>query len=129
MTLAVFRRRAAFAAAWAALVWEGAAAVLWHALAFPPPFVVLALRGVWERTGDPWRGATLAVSVLLTLAFALRGALAGRWPKARDARRRVEIDSELKGRPFEALDDSPVAADPTARALWRAHQARMREAL
>jgi hypothetical protein len=129
MTLAVLRRRAAFTAAWAALIWERAAAVLWPALAFPAAFVVLALLGVWERTGDPARAIALAASIAAVVAFAWRGVVSAPWPRARHARRRVEIDSELEGRPFEALDDAPVAPDPTARTLWRAHQGRMRAAL
>jgi hypothetical protein len=129
MTLTVLRRRTAFVAAWAALIWERAAALLWPALAFPAAYLVLALVGLWDRVGDPWRAIALVVSVLAFLGFAWRGAVSSRWPRAKDARRRVEIDSNLQGRPFEALDDAPVAADPSSRALWRVHQQRMRESL
>jgi len=129
MSTGPFKRRVALAAARAALVWERAVKVWWPALAFPAAFTVLALFGLWTRIGDPWRGAALTAALVLAAVTAWRGWRAGPWPTAHDVQRRVEQDSGLAGRPFEALNDTPVSADPNARALWRAHRDRMEREL
>lgn len=124
-----FRRTLAVAQAWAALFWERNARVWWPALALPAAFAALALFGVWDRFGDPWRLIALVAAAAGATGLIARGLVRGRWPGPAAARRRVEEDSGLGGRPFEALQDEPVEADPAARALWRAHQQRMRASL
>lgn len=116
--------------AYAALLWERAARVWWPAVAFPAAFAVLAAFGLWDRVGDPWR-ALAAGATLLGVAMSLRGGLfrGGPWPSLAAARRRVEEDSELAERPYEALEDAPAQGDAWGGALWRAHQARMRARL
>lgn len=132
MTPRLIRRRAALAVARAALLWERAVAVWWPALAFPALFAVLAVAGLWARLGDPWRALALVASLAAAGAFAWRGWRSAPWPSSRDVRRRLEDDSALAGRPFEALEDTPAGPanqDPRARALWRAHRARVERAL
>ncbi len=123
------RRNRALAGARFALLWERGVRVAWPALAAPMLYAAAAMAGVWNLLGDPWRAVVLGATVLITLVLAVRGARRGPWPTRHDMQRRVEEDSGLTGRPFEALEDRAVAADPAARALWRAHQVRMAAAL
>lgn len=108
------------------LLWERAAPVLIGPAAMIALYVILALVGVFERIGDPWR--LLAALSFLTggAAWATPALRSFRWPTQSDAERRVEEDSALKGRPFEALRDEPATGESV---LWLAHRARMRAAL
>jgi len=115
-------RRTPVRLAWAALLWERAAPVLAGPLLALGVFLVLALFGVFERTGDPVRA--LALAAALIAAFV---SLRVSWPHftaptLRQAERRVEADSAISGRPYEALRDAPVSGDA---GLWAAHRARM----
>ncbi len=121
------RRAVRFAAL--ALQWERTARVVWPTIAFPTAYVILALFGVWDALADPWRAIALATTVFATSLFFVIGVISLPWPRARDARRRVEQDSELAHRPFEALHDRPANADLQAQAIWQAHQERMRHEL
>lgn len=129
MSFSALRRALAMAVAWSALLWETAVGVLWPAVVIPGLFAALALFGLWERLGDPARAAAYATAIIWAGVFIWRGARRARWPGRESALRRVEEDTGLHGRPFESLSDAPVTADPAGRALWRAHQARMRAAL
>ena len=111
--------------AWCALMWERAVPVVWPGLAWTAGFAVLALLGLWELIGDPWRAvyalATLAAAIWLT-----RKGLGGfAWPQMEDVARRVEEDSGISARPHEALLDTPPTDDPVALQVWHEHQARM----
>ncbi len=117
------------AGAFAALTWERLARVIWPAAVAPALYAIAALAGVWTTLGDPARAVAAGVTALLTAGLALRGLGAGPWPTLEAARRRVEADNALSGRPFEALTDQPSSDDPAAQALWRAHQARMTRSL
>lgn len=109
-----------------ALLWERAAPVLAGPLGMIALYAVLSLAGLIERMGDPWR-AVLALSLLVIgAAFAAPAVRAFRWPSRSDAQRRVEADSQLAGRPFEALEDEPATGEAP---LWLAHRERMRESL
>ena len=125
-TLTLMKRRAPVYVAWTALLWERSAAVLAGPAAVLAAYVILAVFGVFERLGDPVR----AVSLLAATVF---GALLVRIaltrfspPRLEDAERRVEADSKLVGRPYEALRDAPAAGDEP---LWRAHRERMEASL
>ncbi len=116
------RTRAALFKARAALLWERTAPVLAGPLAALGVYVLLALGGAFERLGDPVRLLAF-LALIVAGGFAVRLALAGfSAPTQRDAERRVEDDSGLTDRPFEALADAPAAGDD---ALWDAHRARM----
>jgi len=106
----------------AALVWERAAPVLAGPLAAFGIYVGLALYGAFEQFGDPLRLVVLAVLAAAGAWSARAGLLAFRWPDRRDAERRVEEDSGLAGRPYEALHDRPASG---GEAMWEAHRARM----
>ena len=108
--------------AWLALAWERAAPVLVWPLAGLGVYLALALFGVFERFGDPWR-VLAALAIVIACALLARRSLRGfSWPGRRDAQRRVEADSGLIHREFEALEDHPATGNP---ALWQAHRARM----
>ena len=119
-------RRPPIARARAALIWERLASVLWPALGFITLFALLAVFGLWERLGDPWRALALLGALGASGLYAWRAAQGFRWPGETDALRRIEDDSELNGRPFEALRDAPAASGRAQDALWTAHQARVK---
>ncbi|PWE16351.1 hypothetical protein DDZ18_13080 [Marinicauda salina] len=106
----------------AALVWERAAPVLAGPLAVIGVYAGLALFGVFERLGDPARALTALALAAIGGFAAVRAARRFTWPARRDAERRVEEDSRLADRPYEALRDAPSAGDD---ALWAAHRERM----
>lgn len=118
--------RTAIFKAYAALFWERSASVLAGPLAAIGLFLILTLLGVFERFGDPVRAISL-VGLLGFAGFSVRWALS-RFdaPTREEVERRLEEDSGLVGRPFEALRDAPAAGDDD---LWQAHRARMAQRL
>lgn len=130
MTLA-FRIRLSLArmGARAALVWERTAGVVFPAFLFPAFYLALALFGLWERLGDPWRLGALMLTFVLTLRAVWRGAALFSWPKRADVDRRLEEDSALTGQPLALLDDAPVMQERAARTLWAEGQNRARFAV
>jgi len=109
-----------------ALLWERAAPVLAAPLGALALYAALALFGAFAWAGDPVRALTALTLFLAASFIAARKARGFRWPALADARRRVEADTGLEGRPFEALDDRPASGSD---ALWTAHAERMRERL
>ena len=93
-----------------------ALAVLWAALAF----------GLAEITTRGQLIAALAAAGAVLLALLVLGLRRFRWPRADDARAR--IDATLPGRPLATLRDRPALGrdDAAAEAVWAAHLARMR---
>ncbi len=67
-----------------------------------------------------------AALVLAALFFLIRGALRFRWPHRDEALAR--LDATMEGRPIQTMLDSQAigAGDEASRAVWAAHQARMR---
>ncbi len=115
-------QRAPLLRARAALLWERAAPVLAGPLAALGVYLLLAFLGIFERLGDPVRLLTFA-ALMAAAGFATRYGLARfRSPTLEEAERRVEADSGLTDRPFEALHDAPAAGDD---AMWDAHRTRM----
>lgn len=115
-------RRALFQAR-LALVWERWAPVLWPPAALLALYVALALFGLWDRLGDPWRAGALALTLLLSLGLAIRAWRAGTPVTESLTRRRVEDDSAFDARPLEGLEDYAALGETD---LWTAHQARLR---
>jgi len=115
-------QRAPILRARAAILWERAAPLFAGPAAALGLYLLLAFAGLFERVGDPARLLTLIALLIaagLTTRLAWRGFIA---PTREDAERRLEADSGLTDRPFEALHDAPAAGDG---ALWAAHRARM----
>lgn len=115
-------RRAPVYAAWTALLWERSAPVLAGPLAALAVYLVLTFAGVFERLGDPVRTLAFLALVFAGAAAAYLALLKFTAPRLEDAERRVEADSRLAGRPYEALRDAPAAGDAP---LWDAHRQRM----
>lgn len=104
------------------LVWEHAAPVLAAPLGALALYLILALFGVFERFGDPWRALVLLGLAAGAGSLAWRASRRFRWPTRVQAERRVEADSGLTDREYEALRDRPGAGDTV---LWQAHRERM----
>ncbi|MHA6288925.1 DUF4175 domain-containing protein [Maricaulis sp. CAU 1757] len=122
-------RRLTVPAAWLALVWERAVPVLWPGLAALSAHALLALLGVWERFGDPWRTIFVIAIAIAAAWMTWRNARRIAWPTREEATRRVEIDSGIGARPHEALEDQPSASDAGSLRLWQEHRRRMAERL
>ena len=120
------QRSHAFFRARAALLWERAAPVLIGPAAVLGLYLVLALFGVFERLGDPWRLMALALTLGAGAAWIRWKLPAFNAPSQTDIERRVEDDSGLKDRPFEALRDMPASGDSQ---MWAAHIDRMKARL
>ena len=105
----------------ARLFWERYAPVFAVAALATGLFIIGSSAGIWERTGDPWRGLAL----LTALYFIVRSIRAARKigrPTRSDARRRVERDSGAKHRPLDTLHDRPALSGK----LWPAAHPRCR---
>ncbi len=89
-------------------------------------YLILTFAGVFERLGDPVRTLAFLALAFAGAAAAYLAMLRFRAPRLEDAERRVEADSGLSGRPYEALRDSPAAGDAP---LWEAHRQRMQARL
>jgi len=89
MTRAERRLAAQIVRARAALLWERAAPVLAPVLAALAVYLVLALFGVFERFGDPWRLLTLLTLVVAGAWGVLRARAGWRLPSLSEAERRV----------------------------------------
>ncbi|WP_440957998.1 DUF4175 domain-containing protein [Oceanicaulis sp. LC35] len=120
------QRSHAFFRARIALLWERAAPVLIGPALVLGLYLALALFGVFERLGDPWRLISLAVTLGAGAAWIRYKLPAFHAPTQVEIERRVEDDSGLKDRPFEALRDAPASGDPQ---LWSAHIERMKARL
>jgi len=114
--------RRALGRARAALLWERWAPALWPPLALLAAFAALALFGLWERVGDPWRAVALLTVLAAGAALAAGRRRAGRPVDAAASRRRVEADSGFAARPLEGLRDDAAIGDPQ---LWQAHRKRL----
>jgi uncharacterized protein (TIGR02302 family) len=125
------KARGRIAAAWAALAWERLWRAAWPGVLIAGLFVALALFDVLPALPG-WLHMIIVLAFTLGFAYAVwRNFREFRLPKTEEARRRVEIESELRHRPLEHLQDSQAtgAGDPGARALWEAHRQRMLEKL
>jgi len=110
-----------------AVFWERLWPRLWPAACLVGGFVALGLLDVLPRLPG-W----LHAAVLGLFALGLVGALAWARPAFREvgraaAHRRLERDSDVHGRPLQALEDDIAAGrdDLLAEALWRRHRQRM----
>jgi uncharacterized protein (TIGR02302 family) len=115
-----------FAGSGAGLLFERFWHAFWPALSVLACFAGCALLGVFAAFGPGFH-----LALLLSFAAALSYAAAGlgsafRFPRGRDIRRAVELESGFSHRPLEALLDSPLPdTPPEARALWDSYQQRL----
>ena len=82
--------------------------------------------GLQDLVAVEWVWGAGLLAVLGGLWGLWRGVTRLRWPRRPEAM--VRLDASLRGNPIQAALDSPAigAGDPGSRALWAAHQARMR---
>lgn len=118
-------KRFALYKAFAALWWERLAPVLWPVAILLAVYAGLALFGLWDAVGDPWRAIAALAGLGLAGWFAWRAWKKFAAPTHEDAARRVEEDSGITARPHEALLDQPADRDEVSIALWQAHRDRM----
>ena len=101
------------------LLWECYAPVLALGVLLLTVFLIGAAGGIWQRIGDPWR----LIVLIIALGFFARGILKAQRklaPTHSQALRRVEQDSGLDHRPFDALVDTEAATNVESMA-WRTH--------
>lgn len=122
-------RRRAFIMAGFALIWERSAPLLWPTLAAVGGYALLALLGIWQMLGDPWRALAVFAFLAAAVFITRRNLPDFAWPDREAIARRIEQDSNIPARPHEALEDVPSSEDPLAHQIWAAHRARMRDSL
>jgi uncharacterized protein (TIGR02302 family) len=125
------RLRARLATAWAAIGWERIWRAAWPGVLVAGLFFAVALSDVLPALPG-WLHVSILLAFLLGFVYAVWwGFRDFHLPDTEEARRRVEIASELKHRPLEQLQDTQAtgANDPGARALWEAHRRRLLEKL
>lgn len=118
-------KRFALYKAFAALWWERLAPVLWPVAILLAVYAGLALFGLWDAVGDPWRALAALAGLGLAGWFVWRAWKQFAAPTHEEAARRVEEDSGITARPHEALLDQPADRDDVSVALWQAHRDRM----
>ncbi|MEQ1576414.1 MAG: TIGR02302 family protein [Hyphomicrobium sp.] len=103
---------------------------LWSIAAVGLVFTLVTLSGAWAHLNDGLHIALLAVFGLAVLAATIYIARI-KWPAREDAIRRIERVSGIPHRPASSYEDTLTASasDPTTRAIWQAHKARMAEAM
>ena len=85
-------------------------------------FLAAALSGALPALPG-WLHAALLAAAALALAWTLATGFRGfAWPRAAEARRRLELDNVLPHRPLQTLADQPAADDDLAIAVWHLHQ-------
>lgn len=112
--------------AWAALHWERAAPLLAPVLVGGLIYGSLALFGLFEWLGDPWRAMIAISTVAVTVATTVHALQFYKAPTRNDALRRIEDDTGLTSREFETLSDTPATGHD---GLWALYQERVRETL
>ena len=108
----------------AQLFWERYAPVLALGVAFAAGFLILTFAGVWQYLGDPWRFIALIIALAVLIRAAWRAQTIA-LPSAKDARRRVELDSGLKHRPLDKITDRPALGKLDA--VWDQHMQSVRQ--
>jgi uncharacterized protein (TIGR02302 family) len=117
-----------------ALFWERLWPSFWPLFGVAMAFVAISLLEVWTLFPG-WLHATLlalfAISGIASLILPFRRIV---WPKAEEARRRLETESGLSHRPLTTVTDQLAGladsdTDPLTAALWDEHQRRARRSL
>jgi uncharacterized protein (TIGR02302 family) len=113
------------------LFWERLWPAIWPAVGIAGLFLVLALLDLPTRL-PPWLHALLLAGFAGAIGFALwHGLRSFAVPSDAEARRRLELDSDLPHRPLTLLVE-PLAAglgQPEAEALWSLHRTRLLAAI
>ena len=111
----------------AALLFETLLRCLWRAALVVGLFVAVALFDLLPALPG-WLHSLLLVGLALALLLALwRGFSEFRWPAAREAARRLELDAGVAHRPLTAIDDQLASGsgNQDSEALWIEHRRRL----
>lgn len=119
------RLRLPLALTWAGMAAERLVRAFWPLWTLVAAMAAALMLGLHDHPPVEAVWTLAALAGLAAVVFAVRGALAFRWPARGEAVAR--IDSRLAGRPLSALADEQAigAGDAQSEALWRAHLARM----
>lgn len=112
-----------------ALAWEGAWPWIAAASAVVALFLAVSWLGLWDALGPYARMVGVALFAI-ALAAALSPLFRTAFPDRRAALGRVDRATGVAHRPATSLDDrlaSVSGQDPTTRALWEAHRARVEQ--
>ena len=111
----------------AALFWEQLWPALWLPATILGAFLALSLLDVLPRLPSWAHVAALAIFGVAFVTAVWRALVALTLPDEADARRRLEVASDLTHRPLSGIDDRLAlgATDPVSRALWEAHRRRL----
>lgn len=113
-----------------ALLFEAMLAWLYPAILFPAIYLALALFGVFEALGDPWRLLLAGFSTIGFLWFIYKNRSSLRWPKRKHVEQRAETDGDLSAGTLVSLREQPETTQtPASAALWLAHQTKTQQAL
>lgn len=110
-----------------AVSWERIWPALWPALALVVLFFAFAFLDIWRHVPRPMQALAIFAFVIGAGYLSWRNLTRTRLAKRRESLRRLESDSGLTHRPLSTFDDAPAmgSSDPAARALWKAHRARL----
>ncbi|WP_417259724.1 DUF4175 domain-containing protein [Celeribacter sp.] len=119
------RVKRAIRATYAGVLFEHLSAAFWPFFSVLVSLVGLALLGVHEVIPSGLRVFLFMGAAAFLVVTLGHGVWRFRWPAKGEAVARV--DATLKGRPLQALSDTPLsgAADPASQAIWAAHLDRM----
>ena len=113
-----------------ALFFERLWRALWPVWAIVGAFLAIALFDLFAWFPGWLHAITLALFAAALIAILTINLRLVRFPRYEESRRRLEQTNELPHRPLETLDDRVAGGgetDPVTRALWRQHQAKLRE--
>ena len=113
-----------------ALFFERLWRALWPAWTVLGAFLALSLFDLFSWLPGWLHALALAIFIAALVAILAVNFRRLHYPDYDEARRRLEKVNALPHRPLEALDDHVAGgaeADPVTRAIWRRHQARLRE--
>ncbi|TAL31688.1 MAG: DUF4175 family protein [Alphaproteobacteria bacterium] len=98
----------------------------WPALSVLAVYMAAACLNVFSFVGPVIHAGLLFFFVAAFSLAATRLGARFRFPRGRDIRRAIEIESDLRHRPLEAMLDRPVEGTPEAsRKLWDSYQERL----
>jgi uncharacterized protein (TIGR02302 family) len=123
-----FNRVAFLSAIALAALWiEAIGVAFWRMFALAGAFLVIALMGIPSALPAALHILLLSLVVAALVWLGWKGKRRLIPPTRAAALRRLELDSDLRHRPFETLTDRPAGnSSPAVLSIWRLHQARKR---
>ncbi len=85
-------------------------------------YLGLSITGYIDYIGDPWRLGIIFCFLVFSFYWVRKRIECFLPPGSKEIDRRLEMDSGLKDRPFETLQDHPVIQSERKLFIWRLHQ-------